>query len=215
MASTVDQRLKDLTEPSTLASDWAGIKSSFKELDAPIFRSAGDLAGATKRYDAAAKTFLDFVKKKDDAKDIFATIKPQMDSIGTKIDDMKKEIQDTGEDAATTIKKIVDPQTVEEGLQNVTEYVKAQQDLNKERKAIFDTLNKLYESYLKALIETRDKVKAALDAANAGLNRANSELVALEAQIRNAVVAYQKVAISMNRKDIADAVRKLSADFGK
>jgi chromosome segregation ATPase len=215
MASTVEQRLKDLTDPTTLASDWAGIKSGFKELDAPIFRSAGDLAGATKRYDAATKTFLDFAKKKDDAKDIFAAGAPVLQSLGAKIDDMKKEIDDTGADAATTIKEIADAKTVEDGLLNSTESIKAQQDLNKERKAIFDSLMKLYDSYLKQMIDTRDKVKAAVDAANAGLTRANADLVTLEAQIRNSVVAYQKVALSMNRKDIADAVRKLSADFGK
>ena len=57
-------------------------------------------------------------------------------------------------------------------------------------------------------------VKKEVAAANAGLTSTNNEMNALEGQIRNAVVAYQKVAIDMDKKEIADAVRKFLGVFG-
>ena len=43
----------------------------------------------------------------------------------------------------------------------------------------------------------------------------NNEMNALEGQIRAAVINYQKTALDMDRKDIADEVRGLIIGFGR
>ena len=93
--------------------------------------------------------------------------------------------------------------------------MKAQQDLNKERKAIFDRMIKLGDDFMKHLHDSIGKVKKEVDAAKAGLTSTNTELNTLEAQIRAIIVKYQKTALDMDRKEIAAAVRGFLTVFGK
>jgi hypothetical protein len=58
-------------------------------------------------------------------------------------------------------------------------------------------------------------VKKEAAAANADFASSNSEMNTLEAQIRNTVVKYQKVAIDSNKKNLAGAVRGILTAFGK
>jgi len=74
---------------------------------------------------------------------------------------------------------------------------------------------KLNDNYLKSMSDTISKVRKELDAAKSAMNSANADLNSLEAQMRAAVVNYDKVAISMNRPEIAKAVRSFIEVFGK
>ena len=215
MAMSVDQRQKALDEPAYVGVAWERIRGKFKELDAPIFKKAGDIGALAKRYDAASKSFIDFGKKKEDARDLFAASGKQRDGVGSKIDDLKGELDKIGPDEQKSLKSIDDPQDVDEGFKNLLETIKGQQDLNKTKKAIFDNLMRLYDSSLKLLVDLRDKVKKEIDAANAGMAKANADMNTAEAQIRSAVVSYEKTAFDMDRKEIAAEVRKLLAEFGK
>jgi hypothetical protein len=73
---------------------------------------------------------------------------------------------------------------------------------------------KLDESYDKSMADTIAKARKEIDAANAVMNSANTDLNNLEAQIRAAVVNYDRVAISKNKPEIAKAVRAVLKVFG-
>jgi chromosome segregation ATPase len=214
VARSVDQRTQELTEPSNIAGAWAGINGKFKELNAPIFKKNGDIGAVAKHYDALTKLFLDSVKKKNDVSSILEDGKKQVDAIGNKITDMKEEIDKIMLDEKNST-KTVDPKTPEDGLEQYDEAIKAHQDATKTRKSVFDNIMRLSDSLVKSMIDTRDKAKKELDAANARLAKANVDLESAEAQIRKMVVGYQKVAFDMDRKDIADGVRQVLSEFGK
>ena len=219
MAKSVEQRIKELVEPTTrcfLVSNWADGTSAYsKDLNAPIFRKLGDIAALAKRYDAAADNFIKSHKKKDDAKKLFEAAGSNLERIKKQNDGLKKELESIVEDEGASLSAIKDATKVEDVLNNWEEGLKAQQDLNKERKAIFDRMMKLGEEFAKSQSDAIGAVKKEMDAAKSALNSLNSELNSLEAQIRSSVVAYQKVAIDMDKKEIADAVRTFLGVFGR
>jgi chromosome segregation ATPase len=217
MAKSVEQRTKELEdEVSNLTSVWSSDTAAFrKELDAPIFKKNGDVASLARRFDTTQLKFLENDRKKDDAKKFFDTGMTQVDKLKTQGDGLRKELDDIVKDEGASRKMVADAEKVEDLLNNWEETLKAQQDMNKERKAIFDNLMKVYEGVAKVQSDTISKVKKEVDAAKAGMNSANSELNSLEAQIRAVIVKYQKTALDMDRKDIADAVRGVLQVFGK
>ncbi len=215
MAKSVEQRTQELTDPSDIAGAWAGISGKFKELNAPIFKKNGDIAAVAKRYDGLTKTFLDAVEKKDDVSKIADAGGKQAAASASKIGEMKGEIDKVWADEKQSRKAAADPKTPEEIFENFDELVKVYRDVITTRKSVFDNILKLSDQYIKGLTDTRDKIKKALDASGAVLSKANAELDATEGQIRKMVVAYQKVAFAMDRRDIADAVRQLLLEFGK
>lgn len=218
MAKSVEQRAKELDDGVTwvLANVWPTETAAFqKELSAPIFKKNGDVGSLAKRFDAAQTKFDQNRQKKDDAKKFFETGEAQVDKLKTQGDGLKKELDDIIKDERASRKMIGDAEKVEDILNNWEESFKAQQDLNKERKSIFDNLMKVSEGVAKAQSDTISKVKKEVDAAKAGMNSANSELNSLEAQIRAVIVKYQATALDMDRKDIADAVRGFLHVFGK
>ena len=218
MAKTVEQRIKELVTPTTrcyLVTNWTEMSSPYqKELNAPIFKGQGDVAALAKRYDAAADNFIKFDKQKDDAKKLFDDGTTALGKIKTQSDGLKKELEEVATDAGAAKQTVNNATKVEDMLNNWEETVKVMVDLNKERKAIFDRMSKLGEDYLKSLNDTIGKVKKAVDAAKSGLNSSNTELNALEGQIRSIIVKYQKTALDMDRKEIADAVRGFVTLFG-
>ena len=218
MAKSVEQRTKELVEPTTrcfLVSNWTEVSSPYsKDLNAPIFKKLGDIAGLAKRYDAAADNFIKFDKKKDDAKKLFESGVPNVQRIGKQMEGLKKELDDIVKDEQSSLSKVKDATKVEDLLNNWEEVLKGQQDLNKERKAIFDRILKLGEEVAKSVTDVIGNVKKEVAAAKAGLTSTNNELNTLEAQIRSAVVNYQKTAIDMDKKEIAGAVRGFLGVFG-
>ena len=212
---SVDQRRKDMNEQAYIGVAWERIRGKFKELDAPIFKKNGDIGALAKRYDAASKSFIDFGKKKNDVRDLWGAAVKQREGVGSKIDDLLGELDKIAPDEEKSLKMIDNPSEIDDGMANLLEAIKGQQDLNKTRKAIFDNLNRLYDSSLKTMTDLRDRAKKEIDAANAGLTKANADMNNAETQIRNLVVRYEKTAFDMDRKEIADEVRKLLAEFGK
>jgi hypothetical protein len=219
MAKSVDQRIKDLVEPTTrayVAKNWAQIVSSFsKELNAPIFKKLGDIAPLAKRYDTAADTFIADDKKKDEAKGLFADGAAKLSKLSTELDGVKKELDDVFKDEKESLSLNKTPEKVEDYISNWEENLKAQQDMNKMRKVIFDRWMKLGDEYAKVSVDAIAKVKKAVATAQAGMTSSNNEMNALEGQIRSCVINYQKTALDMNRKDIADEVRGIIECFGR
>lgn len=219
MAKSVEQRIKDLVEPTTrayVAKNWAQIVSSFsKELSAPIFKKLGDIAPLAKRYDAAGDTFIAAAKKKDEAKNLFNDAVAKLAKLGTEIDGLKKELDDVFKDESASLSVNKEAKTVEEYIDTWEERVKGQQDMNKMRKVIFDRWMKLSEEILRVRTDASANVKKAAAAAQAAMASSNNEMNATEAQMRATVINYQKTALDMDRKDIADEVRGLIVSFGR
>lgn len=218
MAKSVDQRKKELVDSTTTSSVlefWNNIVKDKPDLNAPIYKRQGDIAGLAKKYDDAAAKFMKAYARKDKAIDLFAGGSAQLAKLRTQSDGLKKELDDVSDDEGKSLQTVDDAKTVEDGINNWEEILKAQQDLNKERKTIYDNLLKVGENYSKIVTDTLGKVKKEVDAAKAEINSSNAELNALEAQIRSAVVKYQKVALDSNKKDVADAAREIITAFGK
>jgi hypothetical protein len=219
MAKSVEQRIKDLVEPTTrayVAKNWAQIVSSFsKELSAPIFKKLGDIAPLAKRYDAAGDTFIAAAKKKDEAKNLFNDAVAKLTKLGTEIDGLKKELDDVFKDESASLSVNKEAKTVEEYIDTWEERVKGQQDMNKMRKVVFDRWMKLSEEILRVRTDASANVKKAAAAAQAAMASSNNEMNATEAQMRAMVINYQKTALDMDRKDIADEVRGLIVSFGR
>jgi hypothetical protein len=219
MAKSVEQRIKDLVEPTTrayVAKNWAQIVSSFsKELSAPIFKKLGDIAPLAKRYDAAGDTFIAAAKKKDEAKNLFNDAVAKLTKLGTEIDGLKKELDDVFKDESASLSVNKEAKTVEEYIDTWEERVKGQQDMNKMRKVIFDRWMKVSEEILRVRTDASANVKKAAAAAQAAMASSNNEMNATEAQMRAMVINYQKTALDMDRKDIADEVRGLIVSFGR
>ncbi len=216
MAKSVEQRTKELDIRVYLVASWTERTAAYKkELDAPIFKKLGDVAGLAKRYDTATDNFIKFDKSKDDAKNLFtdgATAVGKIDKLG---EGLIKEQADLVKEGRSTLSLVKDATKIEDRLNNWEEVLKGQQDVNKERKAVFDRIMKLGDDRLKAITDVIGKVRKEVDAAKAGLTSTNNELNTLEAQIRSAIVNYQKTAIDMDKKEIADAVRGFLGVFGR
>jgi predicted nucleic acid-binding Zn-ribbon protein len=214
MAKTREQRTKELTKPSAVVKAWSDVKGKFKELDAPIFKKLGDIAGSAKDYDAATKAFLDAVKRKNGVAKVFNDAGKDVASASKRIDDLRKQVDGVLDDEKVSY-KLSGGTDAEDYLEAAENAVKTQQDLNKERAAIFDNLEKAYDALLKAFIDCQDKVQKELDAANADLDSANKDIESAEQDIRKIVRTYYATALDMNRTDIGTAVNKLLAEFGK
>jgi archaellum component FlaC len=218
MAKSVERRVKELVEPTTrayLVTNWNQSTSAYtKELNAPIFKKLGDVGALCKRYDVAADNFIKFDKKRDEAKKLFETAFTSLEKIRKQSDGLNKELDEIVADEAASISTIKDASKVDDVLHNWEEGLKAQQDLNKTRKVIFDKKGKLGEDFAKCQADAISSVKKEVEAAKAGMNSTNNELNTLEAQIRSIVVGYQKTAIEMDKREIADAVRGVLSSFG-
>jgi chromosome segregation ATPase len=218
MAKTVDQRVKELNDGVTwvIANNWDNAIAKFqKELNAPNFKSLGSMAGLAANFDKAQSTFEQNVKKKDDAKKLFESAAAPLAKMHTQTDGFKKDLDDIVKDAAAARKQIADADNVDDMLKNAEETLKAQEDVNKERKSIFDNWMKVDVNHAKVIADTIAKVKKEVAAAQAALNSSNTQLNSLETQIRALVVKYENTARSMDREDIAAAVRGFLHVFGK
>lgn len=219
MAKSIEQRTKELVDSTGryfVVASWDQNTSAYsKELNAPIFKKLGDIAALAKRYDAASDNFIKFDKKKGEAKKLFDPAGANLQKLVKQNDGLQKELEDIKADERNSLSILKDESKVEDAINNWEEGLKAQTDLNKLRKAIFDKSLKLGEEFAKTQSDAVANVKKEVAAATAGLTSTNNELNALEAQIRSAVVGYQKTAIDMDKKEIADAVRGFLGVFGR
>lgn len=218
MAKTVERRVKELVEPTTRAyavTNWNDSTSAYtKELNAPIFKKLGDIGAMCKRYDTAADNFIKFDKKKDEARKLFEAASATLEKIRKQSDGLNKELDEIVKDEAASISEVKNATKIEDIQHNWEEGLKVQQDLNKTRKAIFDKKSKLGEDFAKCQADAIASVKKEVEAAKAGMTSTNNEMNTLEAQIRSAVVSYQKTALDMDKREIGDAVRGVLAVFG-
>ena len=87
------------------------------------------------------------------------------------------------------------------------------QELIKADKAVFDRWTKVNASREKMVADTNAQIKKDLTAAKAAMASTNTQMNALEGEIRKAVGSYNATATDMNRQDIASAVRGFLAAF--
>jgi hypothetical protein len=213
MPKTADQRLNDIAKGGTwaFADNWTTMTSTIqKDLSAPIFKRDGDVAGMAKRLDVAQAKFKEFRDKKENARKLFDT--SQLLKFEAQEADLRKELDDIQMDASQTIKSTAGG-TVDDMMESWEEALKATQDEAKERKAVFDNWIKADAAACKTMSDIIGKVHKEITAANDGLKSTNAELNSLEAEVRAAIVRYEKTALDMNRKDIADKVRKYLTVF--
>lgn len=218
MAKSVDQRTKEMNEDRifNFVNNWDSDTGKFKkELDAPNFRSQGNMVALCASFDKAQSTFEQNMQRKEDAKKFFDAGQAQLEKGRAQQDSFKKDLDDIVADAAKSRNTVDDADKVEDILKNWEETLKAQQDLNKERKSIFDNWIKADANHLKVITDTIDKVKKEINAAKSVLESTNAQLNGLESQIRALVTKYDNTARSMNRPEIGAAVRGFLHVFGK
>ena len=217
MTKTVDQREKDLKEGVTwvVVTAWTdAISGVKKDLNAQIFLKSGNVGALADRYDKLQSEFNKNREKKSGTVDAFDTARSQLEKIDKEIDALEKQISDITKDENASVKaqKSDDPQAV------ITEWennLRAGQDGDKALKSVFDQWTKLNNSYEKLLSDTIAKVKKDVAAAQGGMASVNTQLNALEGEMRKVVGVYQNTATEMNRQDIASAVRSFLAIFAK
>jgi len=217
MTKTVDQREKDLKDGPTyvVVSAWEqAISGVENDLKAKIFLKSGNVAALADRYDKLQSEFNKNRDKKREAVEHFEDVQDPLEKIDKEIAGLMKELSDIAKDESASVKKQTseDPQAVITQWEN---YFRASQDQDKATKAVFDRWTKLNGTYEKTLSDTIAKVKKEVAAAQAGLNSTNSQLNALEGEMRKVVGAYQNTATDMNRQDIASKVRSFLAIFAK
>ena len=217
MTKTTEQREKDLTDGVTwvVVTAWEKAISGFeKDLKAPIFMKSGNIAAFAAQYDKLQSTFNKQMDKKKSAIDGFDNAGDQLDKIGKEKGDLKKELEDVITDADASL-KFADSPTPDRAITDWENAFKDHQDVSKEEKGIFDRWTKLSANEDKLYSDAIGKAKKELASANSELKASNDQLNALEKRMRDAVVAYSNTATSMNRQDIASAVRGFLAIFAK
>jgi DNA repair exonuclease SbcCD ATPase subunit len=214
MAKTAEQRIKDGYQKFDGPDmGWTStFVAKYPPLNTPIFKKNGDIGALAKRFVTVQSKFEEYDKKKEAAADLFDAGSKQLDKLDTEDEGLRKELDDINADEVAA-QKAPSSSKVEDVLHAWEEGFKALQDMIKERKGVFDRWVKLDANYAKIEADLIAKVKKEVDAAKAGLNSTNAELNSLEAEIRAVNVKYQKTALDMDRKDIADAVRKFLTVF--
>lgn len=216
MTKNVDQREKDLKRITFLVvSAWLGAISSVKkDLDAKIFQKSGNVETLAGRYDKLQDEFNKQRERKTGAIELFESADAQLEKISQELDGLLKEITDIAKDEGASVKTrdSDDPQAVITEWDNL---LKVAQGESKAVKAVFDRWGKLGTNAEKLISDTLAKVKKEVAAGQAGMNSINSQLNALEEEMRKLVGVYGNTATEMNRQDIAAAVRSFLAIFAK
>lgn len=217
MTKTAEQREKDLKDGPTwvVVTAWSNAVSGVKkDIGAKIFLKSGNVEALADRYDKLQNEFNKNREKKTAAIDLFDPASAQLDKLDKEIAALDKELEDIvkDENASIKVQKSDDPQAVITEWENT---LKASQDGDKAQKAVFDRWTKVNATYDKVIADTLAKVKKEMAAAQAGLNSTNSQLNALEGEMRKVVGLYQNTATEMDRQDIASAVRSFLAIFAK
>src|SRR6266542_6263906 len=121
MAKTVEQRVQELHDGVTLsvAGVWGSETAQFKkELDAPEFKSKGDIAGLAARFDATQSKFSQNIDKTDKAKDFFDKGDTELDKIGKQWDAVFKRLGELDAESEASMHQKADAAKVEDILKN-------------------------------------------------------------------------------------------------
>jgi hypothetical protein len=217
MTKTAEQREKDLKEGVTwvVVTAWEQAISGIEnDLKAKIFMKSGNVGALADRYDKLQSEFNKHRDKKAEAVDLFEKAGDDITKSRKEYGDLLKEISDISKDESASVpeQKSDDPEAVIAAWEN---FLKATQGTDKAQKAVFARWEKLDASNEKTISDTVAKVKKEVAAAQTGMNSVNSQLNALEGEMRKVVGAYQNTATDMNRQDIASKVRGFLAIFAK
>lgn len=217
MAKTSADRSKTLHDGPTwvLETNWEQQTDKYqKELSAPNFRAKGNMVALAKEFDVAQNKFVAAMYKKDKATDIYETAQGELEKLEAQMGGIDKKIGDIVNDEAASV-KFADAQSVEEITKNWEKTLTVNQSLDKEAKSLFDSQLKVYLDYTKKIADTIAQVKKEVATQQSAMDSANAQLNGLETRMRATVDAYAGVANSMNRPEIATAVRSFLAIFAK
>jgi SMC interacting uncharacterized protein involved in chromosome segregation len=215
MATTVEERIKEMdTSKREVEPAWdKAIAKLQKDITAPEFKKIGDIKALAHQFDVIQNKFEGIRNERDDAERFIESGWKEFAKLGARTASLQDQLKTLFDDARTTVKSS-QARTLEDKLNNWEELLKEHTDLNKETKNVFDEILKVGADRVKMISDTGAMVQAALKSGNSKLAGLNTELNGLENQIRSAAVKYQKAALDMNRKDIADAARGFLKVFG-
>jgi hypothetical protein len=212
LMKTFMERQYELARPfRSVASEWGKAISGFeKDLKAPIFLKNGDVTALASAYDALQQKFVSEIKRMDAARDDFADLVKLVDERDAAKAVLQKRLSDIVGDANAPLHRYPDPADL---IAIWETWFKAVADRQKEEKAVFDQWTKLNANIETVIAAAFAKAKK--DRGSQDISATNDQLNALEKRMRDMVAAYSNTATSINRQDIASAVKKILAVFGK
>lgn len=214
MPKTTETREKEMDGGKNaphLFITWDNLTSKVRKDIDPAAHSS--VVAVAKRYDAAVDKFVLGMDKKAKSTEGFAKLWNDLQDADKEIDDVSKAIGKLFAESFETVKSI-EAKTADDEVANWEELLKRAQNTTKEYKGYCDHLIKLNEGYDKQITQALDKVRPQLDGVKGEMNRTNSELNALEAQFRSAVIVAENAAVKQNKPDVAKAVKAVLKEFG-
>jgi len=152
--------------------------------------------------------------KKEKLGDMFEKAQAELDKLEGQMDSIDKDIKKISDDENASV-KYNEGDDIDTSIKNWEEFLKINQSIDKQSKAVFDSQMKLYESYTKKVADTLAAVKKEVAAANAAMDSSNAQLNGLEVKMRSTIDGYVAVAQSMNRAEIGAACRSFLPVFTK
>ena len=213
---------KKMEDRTPLTAYWTAIKSKNPDLSKnPAFKP--DINGPIKTYDAGMLQYVKLMQDRDKLMDLFPAYAKSGADLTNKIIQQCAELekvmdQDQAEvtkavtalDAEVDKKEDADPAKISSLLSDVCTQ---SEQMVTSRKQIWERLSKLGEDKVAGNKKLRDEYKAKATTIASGMKKVEDDTIKLEAQIRGIISAYQKVAINLDKDDIADAVRELLGRF--
>jgi len=196
---------------TSVASEWRKAISGFeKDLKAPVFLKNGNVAALASQYDALQQKFIGEMKKMAAASDDFADLVKQVEQRRAAKDVLQKKLDGIVGGANAPLDHYPD---INDLIAIWETWFKDVQRGHKEEKAVFDQWTKLsanIETVIAAAIATAKRDRGSED-----IGATNDQLNALEKRMQDTAAAYSNTATSINRQDIASAMRKFLAVLAK
>jgi chromosome segregation ATPase len=202
---------------SELAKVWGTITGSCKELNTPLFKQKGDVGKLAQQYDAANDAKDKLQDKKKGLIDILAKSGSKVNEVSTKIDAAIEELTTIKDDAKKDLDKsgnsVDDNSEPDDIIKNQTNLLSVQMNYYKEKKGIYDQVEKLDDQLVAAMKAGIDEYKKQWATVKSGVDKIEQDKRRIENAIRAAVADQTVIAMKMNRKDIADQARSITSHF--
>jgi uncharacterized protein YmfQ (DUF2313 family) len=213
MAKSSESREKELDggkNVPNLTAAWDNATSKVRKDIDPAANAS--VVTAAKRYDMTLTIFVNGIDNKGTSTAGFEKLWHDLGSMDKQIEDVTTAIGKLHAESFETIKSI-DAKSADDHIANWEELLKRAQNTTKEFKGYCDHLIKLNENYDKQIAEAIAKVRKQLEYIKTGMDKANSELNAHEAQFRSAVIAAENAAIKQGKAEVAKAVKSVLKAF--
>jgi hypothetical protein len=209
--------MEDRKKAGTLTDKWTKIKGSHKELsNTSIFKP--DITGVLRSYDLGLTNYDKLIEQKKKLSEAIGSLNDEMNTQiqaskklkaeVDKIDDSDREVMGKNVDLLNKYK--ADPDSAPaDVLAAFDALINAANERTTMDKALWDRIL-AHDSKRNTLIKkSRDDYKAKADAVTNGLKKLETEGDKFEAQIRQILLGYQKIATQQDKADIVEDVRGL------